>query len=39
MDKKPAHIRFHSKRPHTITKIYEVINMGSTIAGLVNAHS
>jgi len=37
--KKPAQIRFHSKRPHTITKMNDIIDMGSTIAGLVNAHS
>jgi len=34
---KPAQIRFHSDRPHTITKINDNINMGSTKAWSVNA--
>jgi hypothetical protein len=34
--KKPALIRFHSKRQHTITKMNENINMDSTIAGSLN---
>ena len=33
---KPAQILFHSKRPHTITKMNVNINMDSTIAGLMN---
>jgi hypothetical protein len=32
-------VLFHSKRPHTITKINDNINMDWTIAGSVNAHS
>jgi len=34
--KKPAQIRFHSKRPHTITKMNDNINIDSTIAGSMN---
>jgi hypothetical protein len=33
---KPAQIRFHSKRPHTITKLNDNINMDNTIAGSIN---
>ena len=36
-DKKPAQIRFHSKRPRVITKKNDNINMNSTIAGSMNA--
>jgi hypothetical protein len=32
-DKKPEQIRFHSKGQHTITKMNDNINMGSTITG------
>ena len=35
--KKNANIRFHSKRPHTITKMNDNINMDITIARSVNA--
>jgi hypothetical protein len=35
-DKKPAQIHFHSKRPHTITKMKDNINMDSTISGSMN---
>jgi len=38
-NKNPAKIYFHSKIPHTITKINDNINMNSTIAGSVNAYS
>jgi hypothetical protein len=38
-NEKPAQIRFHSKRQHTITKMNNNINMDSTIGGYVNAHS
>jgi hypothetical protein len=38
-DNKPAQIRFHSKRPHTITKMKDNINMDSTIAGSMTARS
>jgi hypothetical protein len=38
-DKKSAHIRFHSKRPHTITKMNDSINIDSKITGLMNARS
>jgi len=34
-DKKPAQIHFHSKRPHTITKMDNY--MGSTIRRSINA--
>jgi hypothetical protein len=37
--KKPAQPRLHSKRSHTITKKNDNINMGSTIAGSINARS
>jgi hypothetical protein len=36
--KKTPHIRFHSKRSHTITTINDNINMDSTIAGSMNAN-
>ena len=36
---KPAQIHFKSKRQHTITIMNDNINMDSTIAGSVNAHS
>ena len=36
---KPAEIRFHSKRPHTVTTMSKNINIYSTIAGLVNVRS
>jgi len=36
---KPAHIRFHSKRPHSITKMIDNINLYITIAGSMNARS
>jgi len=32
-------IHFHSKRPHTITKMNDNKNMGGTIAGSKNAGS
>jgi hypothetical protein len=35
-DKKPAQIRFHSKRPHINTKMNDNINIDSTIAGSMN---
>jgi hypothetical protein len=35
--KKTPQIRFHSKRPHTITKMDDNRNMESTIAGSMNA--
>jgi len=35
-DKTPTQIHFHSKRPHTITKRNDNINMDSTIVVLVN---
>jgi hypothetical protein len=38
-DKKPAQICFHSKRPHTIIKMNDNINMDSTIPESMNAHS
>ena len=28
--KKPTHVHFHSKRPHTITKMNDNIDMDST---------
>jgi hypothetical protein len=31
LKKKPAQICFHSKRPHTITKMNDNINMNSTV--------
>ena len=34
-----AQICFHSKRPHTITKMYDQINVESTIVWLGSAHS
>jgi hypothetical protein len=34
-----AQIFFHSKRPHTITKMYDQINVESTIIWLGSAHS
>jgi hypothetical protein len=37
--KHPAQTFFHPKRPHTITKMNDNINMDSTIAGLKNARS
>ena len=37
MIKKPAQIRFHSKRPHSITNVKDNINMNSTIAVSMNA--
>ena len=36
---KPPQIRLHSKRPHTITKMNDNINMDSTISGSTNARS
>ena len=36
---KPTQIPFKSKRPLTITKMNDNINVDSTIAGSVNAHS
>ena len=36
---KPGQIRLHSKRPHTITKINDNINLERTKAGSENAHS
>jgi hypothetical protein len=33
-NEKPAKIGFYSKRPHTITKMNDNINMDSTTAGL-----
>jgi hypothetical protein len=38
-DNKPAQIRVHSKRSYTITKMNDNINMDSTIAGSMSAHS
>ena len=35
--KKPAQIHFHSKRPYTITRMNNNINIDSTIAGSINA--
>ena len=32
-NKRDAQINFHLKRPHTITKINDSVNMDSTIAG------
>jgi hypothetical protein len=32
-DINPAQIRFHSKRPHTATKMNDNINIDSTITG------
>ena len=37
MIKKPAQIRFYSKRPHTIAKMNDSINTESTLSGLMNA--
>jgi len=39
MIKKPAQIRFFSRRPHTITKMNDNINMDSTIAVTMNPRS
>ena len=36
-NKKPEHIRFHSKRPYIMEKKNDNINMNSTIAESVNA--
>jgi hypothetical protein len=33
---RPTLIRFHSKRPHSTTKMNDNINMNSTIAGSMN---
>jgi len=37
--KKAAQTGFHSKRPHTITKMNDNINIDSTIAGSVDVRS
>jgi len=37
-DKKAVQIHFHSKRPHTITRMNDNINMDSIIAGSMNDH-
>ena len=39
MIKKPTQIHFHSKRPHTIIKMNDLLNMDSTIAGSMNVGS
>jgi len=39
IEKKPAQIHFHSRRPHTITKMKDNINMDTTIAESMNAHN
>ena len=36
---KNMQIRFHSKKPHTITKLNDNINMDSAITGSVNVYS
>jgi hypothetical protein len=36
---KPAQIRFHSKRPHTITNMKDNINLDSAIAESTNGRS
>ena len=36
---KPTQTRVHTKRPHTITKMNDNINMDSTIPGSMNARS
>jgi len=36
-DKKPEQIRFYAKRPNTIAKMNDNINMDRTIAGSMNA--
>jgi len=35
-EKKKEQTGFHSKRPHTITKMNDDINMNSAIAGSIN---
>ena len=37
--KRPAQIRLHSKRPHTITKMNDRLSLDSTITGSMKAHS
>ena len=36
MIEKPPQIHFHSKRPHSVTKMNDSINMDSTIAVSMN---
>jgi hypothetical protein len=36
---KNAHIRFHSKTPHRVTKKNENLNMDNTITGSINIRS
>jgi hypothetical protein len=38
-DEKPAYIRFHSQRSHTITKMNDNMNMDNIIARSMNARS
>jgi len=38
-DEKPARIRFHSQRSHTITKMNDNMSMDNTIARSMNARS
>ena len=38
-EKKPAHIHFHSEKPHTITKMNDNLNTDSATVGSMNPRS